>query len=96
MTEHDQQFSDNSSQVRDAERRLAIQHVFIERLRASGNDTRSAEKALEVMRDILRELYSARSRLRRKVRASQRRSGRDAAHQKIRWRALATNSSRST
>jgi hypothetical protein len=66
MTEHDEQFDCNSSQVRDAERRLAVQHVFIERLRASGNDTRSAEKALEVMRDILRELYCARSRLRRK------------------------------
>ena len=57
----------NSSQINDAERRLAIQHVFIERLRTSGNDTRSAEKALEVMRDILRELYRARSLLRRKV-----------------------------
>ena len=66
MTGHDEQFDCNSSQVRDAERRLAVQHVFIERLRASGNDTRSAEKALEVMRDILRELYCARSRLRRK------------------------------
>jgi hypothetical protein len=55
MTEHD------SDQVRDAERRLTVQHVFIERLRASGNDTRSAEKSLEVMRDILRELYCARS-----------------------------------
>jgi hypothetical protein len=66
MTRHDEQFSCNSSQVRDAERRLAVQHVFIERLRASGNDTRSAEKALEVMRDVLRELYCARSLLRRK------------------------------
>ena len=66
MTEHDEQFDCNSNQVRDAERRLAVQHVFIERLRASGNDTRSAEKALEVMRDILLELYCARSRLRRK------------------------------
>ena len=66
MTEHDEQFDCNSNQVRDAERRLTIPHVFIERVRASGNDTRSAEKALEVMRDILRELYCARSRLRRK------------------------------
>ena len=56
MTRHDEQFSRNSSQVNDAERRLAGQHIFIDRLRASGNDTRSAEKALEVMRDILREL----------------------------------------
>ena len=43
-----------------------VQHVFIERLRASGNDASSAEKSLEVMRDILRELYCARSRLRHK------------------------------
>ena len=42
ITRHDEQFSCNSSQVRDAERRLAVQHVFIERLRASGNDVRSA------------------------------------------------------
>jgi hypothetical protein len=66
MTRHDEQFSRNSSQVNDAERRLAGQHIFIDRLGASGNDTRSAEKALEVMRDILRELYRARSLLRRK------------------------------
>ena len=66
MTRHDEQFSRNSSQVNDAEQRLAGQHIFIDRLRASGNDTRSAEKALEVMRDILRELYRARSLLRRK------------------------------
>jgi hypothetical protein len=47
MTRRDEQFRRNSSQVNDAEQRLAGQHVFIERLRASGNDTRSAEKALE-------------------------------------------------
>ena len=62
----DEQFSTNSSQVNDAERRLAGQHIFIDRLRASGNDTRSAEKALEVMRDILHDLYRARRMLRRK------------------------------
>ena len=66
MTRHDEQYSCNSSQVCEAERRLAGQQLFIDRLRASGNDTRSAEKALEVMRDILRELYRARSLLRRK------------------------------
>ena len=37
MTEHDEQFDCNSNQVRDAERRLAVQHVFIGRLRATGN-----------------------------------------------------------
>jgi hypothetical protein len=67
MTRRDEQFKRNSSQVNDAEQRLAGQHVFIERLRASGNDTRSAEKALEAMRDILRELYRARNLLRRRV-----------------------------
>jgi hypothetical protein len=67
MTRYDEQFSCNSSLVRDAERRLAVQHIFNERLRASGNDTRSAEKALEVMRDILRELYYARSLLQRRL-----------------------------
>jgi len=66
MTRHDEQYSCNNSQVCEAERRLAGQHIFIDRLRASGNDTRSTEKALEVMRDILRELYRARSLLRRK------------------------------
>jgi hypothetical protein len=67
MTRRDEQFRRNSNQVNDAEQRLAGQHVFIQRLRASGNDTRSAEKALEVMRDILRELYCARNLLRRRV-----------------------------
>jgi hypothetical protein len=52
MTRQDEQYSCNSSQVCEAERRLTGQHIFIDRLRASGNDTRSAEKALEVMRDI--------------------------------------------
>jgi hypothetical protein len=67
MTRRDEQFRRNSNQVNDAEQRLAGQHVFIERLRASGNDTRSAEKALAVMRDILRELYCARNLLRRRT-----------------------------
>jgi hypothetical protein len=67
MSKHAEQLRHNSDQVREAERRLAIQHTFIERLRALGRDTRSAEEALEVMRDILRELYSSRSLLRRRV-----------------------------
>jgi hypothetical protein len=57
----------NSGQVRDAEKRLAIQHMFLERLRGLARDTRSAEQALEVMRDILLGLYQERSQLRRKV-----------------------------
>jgi hypothetical protein len=67
MSKLSQQFGDNSSQVRDAEKRLAIQHTFIERLRASGKATKTAEETLEVMRDILRDLYNARSILRRRV-----------------------------
>ena len=65
---------------------------FIDRLTASGNDTRSAEEALEVMRDILRELYRPRS-VAAQGRAPQRRSERAAAHQKNREQALAANSS---
>ena len=67
MSKSSESLSGNSNQVRDAERRLAIQHTFIDRLRATGKDTRSAEKTLEVMRDILRELYLSRSLLRRRV-----------------------------
>ena len=59
MSKFKEQLLTNSYQVRDAERRLAIQHSFIERLRASARDTRSAEEALEVMR--------GRFQLRRKV-----------------------------
>jgi hypothetical protein len=67
MSKLSQQFRDNSSQVRDAEKRLAIQHTFIEQLRASGKGTETAEETLEVMRDILRDLYNSRSVLRRRV-----------------------------
>ena len=67
MSKASESLSGNSNQVRDAERRLAIQHSFIDRLRATGKDTRSAEKTLEVMRDILRELYLSRSLLRRRI-----------------------------
>jgi hypothetical protein len=65
----------NTSQVREAERRLAIQHSFIERLQSSARDTRSAEEALEVMRDLLRGLYYERSQLRRKVASRKQPSG---------------------
>jgi uncharacterized small protein (DUF1192 family) len=67
MSKFKEQLLTNSYQVRDAERRLAIQHSFIERLRASARDTRSAEEALEVMRGILGGLYQKRFQLRRKV-----------------------------
>jgi len=56
----------NDAQVREAERRLGLQHTFIARLHASSRDTTSAEKTLEVIRDILRGLYHQRSQLRRR------------------------------
>lgn len=62
-----EQMSDNGVQVKDAERRLAMQRTFIERLRGSARDTTSAEAALEVIRDILRGLYDQRSQLRRRM-----------------------------
>ena len=67
MSKLSQQFSQNSNQVGEAEKRLAIQRTFVERLRASGKETKSAEQTLEVMRDILRELYNSRNLLRRRV-----------------------------
>ena len=66
MSKFKEQLLANSSQVREAERRLAYQHGFIERLRASAGDTRAAEEALEVIRDILWGLHQERSQLRRK------------------------------
>jgi hypothetical protein len=91
---HDDQFSSNSSQVRD-ERRLAVQHIFIGRLHLSGIDIRSADETSEVMRDILRELYCARKSVASQGRGPQRRSGRAAVHQNGREQALAANSSQS-
>jgi hypothetical protein len=67
MSKLSQQYNENSNQVGEAEKRLAIQRTFVERLRASGKETKSAEQTLEVMRDILRELYNSRSLLRRRV-----------------------------
>ena len=67
MLDLGEQFSDNSNQIRDAEKRLAIQHTFIAQLRASARDTKSAEESLEVIRDILRGLYNQRSQLRRRI-----------------------------
>jgi hypothetical protein len=67
MSKLSQQFNENSNQIGEAEKRLAIQRAFLERLRASGKETKSAEQTLEVMRDILRELYNSRSLLRRRV-----------------------------
>ena len=67
MSKLGQQFNENSKQVGEAEKRLAIQRSFVERLRASGKETKSAEQTLEVMRDILRARDYSRSLLRRRV-----------------------------
>ena len=67
MSKHAEQLRYNSDQVGEAERRLAIQRTYIERLRASGANTRSAEETLEVMRDIPRGLHYSRSLLRRRA-----------------------------
>ena len=57
----------NDTQVREAERRLGLQHTFIARLHASSRDTTCAQELLEVMRDILRGFYQQRSQLRRRI-----------------------------
>jgi chromosome segregation ATPase len=67
MSDLREQFSDNSNQVKEAERRLAIQTAYLERLRTSAGHTKAAEEALEVIRDILRGLYIQRAQLRRRL-----------------------------
>ena len=69
MSKLGEQIHLNDTQVRDAERRLSLQHTFIARLHASSQDTTSVEQSLEVIRDILRGLYHQRSQLRRRTRA---------------------------
>jgi hypothetical protein len=67
MSKLGEQFYVNDTQVREAEKRLSLQHTFIARLHASCRDTTSAEQSLEVIRDILRGLYHQRSQLRRRM-----------------------------
>jgi len=67
MSKLGEQLHLNDTQVREAERRLELQHTFIARLRASSRDTTSARESLEVIRDILRGLYLQRSQLRRRM-----------------------------
>jgi hypothetical protein len=67
MSKLGEQLRLNDAQVREAERRLGLQHTFIARLNASSRDATSAQESLEVMRDILHGLYYQRSQLRRKI-----------------------------
>jgi uncharacterized protein involved in exopolysaccharide biosynthesis len=58
---------ENNAQVGNAELRLMLQRSFIERLQAARRDTTSAEESLEVMRNLLGELYQERTALRRQL-----------------------------
>ena len=69
-----ERLSENNTRVHNAEWRLMIQRAFIDRLEAAQRDTRSAEETLEVMRNLLADLYQERISLRRHL-ASQSRQG---------------------
>jgi hypothetical protein len=69
-----ERLSENDTRVRNAEWRLMIQRAFIDRLEAAQRDTSSAEESLEVMRNLLADLYQERMSLRRHL-TSQRRQG---------------------
>jgi len=69
-----EKLSENNTRVRNAEWRLMIQRAFIDRLEAAQRDTTSAEESLEVMRNLLGDLYQERTALRRHL-ASQSRQG---------------------
>ena len=69
-----ERLSENNTRVRNAEWRLMIQRAFIDRLEAARRDTSSAEESLEVMRNLLADLYQERMALRRHL-ASQSRRG---------------------
>jgi hypothetical protein len=65
MSKLAERLNENSRRVRENEKRLATQLAFVERLQASGRNTRSAEEALEVMRSLLSDLYLTRILMRR-------------------------------
>jgi len=67
MSKVAERLHENSKRVRENEKRVAAQLAFVERLQASGKNTRSAEEALEVMRSLLCDLYRARVLLRRQA-----------------------------
>jgi len=67
MSKWAERLHENSQRVRENEKRVAAQLAFVERLQASGRNTRSAEEALEVMRRLLSDLYQTRMALRRQA-----------------------------
>jgi len=67
MSKVAERLSENSKRVRENEKRVAAQLAFVERLQASGRNTRSAEETLEVMRNLLCDLYQTRVLLRRQA-----------------------------
>jgi len=71
-----ERLGENNARVRNAELRLMLQRAFIERLEAADRDTTSAEDSLEVMRNLLGELYQERTALRRHLAGHSRQSGR--------------------
>ena len=66
---------ENNAQVGNAELRLMLQRSFIERLQAARRDTTAAEETLEVMRNLLCELYQERTVLRRQLAGRSRQNG---------------------
>ena len=70
-----ERLSENNTRVRNAELRLMLQRSLIERLEAAHRDTISAEKSLEVMRNLLGDLYQERIALRRQLAGQSRQSG---------------------
>jgi hypothetical protein len=73
MSKWAERLHENSQRVRENEKRVAAQLAFVERLQASGRNTRSAEEALEVMRRLLSDLYQTRMVLRQQAKGPDRR-----------------------
>jgi hypothetical protein len=70
-----ERLSENDTRVRNAEWRLMIQRAFVDRLEAAQRDTSSAEESLEVMRNLLADLYQERMTLRRHLTSQSRQGG---------------------
>jgi hypothetical protein len=70
-----ERLGENNTRVRNAELRLMLQRAFIEPLESAHRDTTSAEDSLEVMRNLLGELYQERTALRRHLAGQSRPSG---------------------
>src|SRR5262245_7513719 len=89
-----QRLSENNTRVQNAELRLMLQRSFIERLQAAQRDTASAEESLEVMRNLLGELYQERTALRRHLASQSRQSGAPGKSEALRRGAKAQKSLR--